>query len=55
MPQIITPSHRLEDNEKEKTMVFDTIRTSVHDALAGHGTTFLNTLWNMMKEVFHGV
>jgi len=32
----------------------EAINKSVHDAMLNHNTTFLNTFWNTMKEVFHG-
>lgn len=40
--------------DTDKKFVVDTVHKSIHEALKNHNEMFLNTLHNIMKEVFYG-
>ena len=42
------------DEADVRRFFVEAVNKSVHDAMLNHNTTFLNTFYNTMKEVFHG-
>ena len=41
-------------DEDDKRFFAEAVHRSINDALKNHNTFFLNTFWNIVKEVFHG-
>ena len=42
------------DETDDSCFFVDAVNKSIHDAMLNHNTTFLNTIYDTMKEVFHG-
>jgi hypothetical protein len=43
------------DDAEDQQFIQEVVHKSINEAMTNHNSTFLNTFWNIMKEVFHGV
>ena len=43
------------DEAEDRHFFIEAINKFVHDAMSNHNEVFLNTFYNTMKEVFHGL
>ena len=54
LPIVLLHGQSDTDEAENRCFFVDAVNKSVHDAMLNHNTTFLNTFYNTMKEVFHG-
>ena len=54
LPRVLMHGQSDTDEANDMRFFVKAVNKSVHDAMLNHNTTFLNTLHNIMKEVFHG-
>ena len=54
LPRVLMNEQSDTDKADDRRFFVDAVNKSIHDAMLNHNTTFLNTFYNTMKEVFHG-
>ena len=53
LPRVLIHGQSDIDEADDRRFFVEAVNKSVHDAMLNHNTTFLNTFYNTMKEVFH--
>ena len=54
LPRVLIHGQSDTDEADDRCFFVDAVNKYVHDTMLNHNTTFLNTFYNTMKEVFHG-